>query len=544
MATTLVDELLTVYKFRERGAKEVESATERIQRGLSRAGQFATRFGTALTAGLTGVLKVTSTFEDAIAGTAARTGKTFADIQANYGGQIQAIAEETGLATDRIALGYEKAISTGREGAAAHELVGKAAKFEAAGMGDLAEAISTATTVADIFGGTASEALDLVTRSATSGEGNVAEYSTAWKDVASVAGAVGLSQRDVAASLTAVSRVMPSVRRGGTALRSFLQGFLKPTEDMTKALSDFASVNLDVVSVQDRLRRGDFVGVYRDLQRLIESNPDLLGRIVPNIEGIQFFTSVNMDAFDAAFAMIEDSGDAVEFAFEQGQQNISRGLKQILQDFLTFIRELGNEMRPAINDGIQLLRDLVSEMRDLSPEVKKLVANLLLWGPPLLAIGGALQAASFLLGPFVKFLGLFGAGGALAAGLNPLTATLIGIVALLALAVGYQDQLARFFGGLVERFSIGPVAGAGGGATEPGTLAGAAIDYPVFGLAGGGGGGGEPRGNLGGTFNFSVDNLSVNTQATDAAGIARDIRSALEAELQSTAEDFDSSIEG
>ena len=65
---------------------------------------------------------------------------------------------------------------------------------------------------------------------------------------------------------------------------------------------------------------------------------------------------------------------------------------------------------------------------------------------------------------------------------------------------------------------------------------------PTLGLAGAGAGGAAAGGAR--TLSFQVGDVMVQTQATDAAGIARDIRGALEAELQSTAEDFDSSIEG
>ena len=71
---------------------------------------------------------------------------------------------------------------------------------------------------------------------------------------------------------------------------------------------------------------------------------------------------------------------------------------------------------------------------------------------------------------------------------------------------------------------------------------GALLGGPTLGLAGAGAGGAAAAGAR--TLSFQVGDVMVQTQATDAAGIARDIRGALEAELQSTAEDFDSSIEG
>ena len=548
MATTLVDELLTVYKFRQQGARNVERSIERIQAGLSNASALTGRFGAVLTAGLGGTVKILSTQEDAVRQIAARTAMDLADVQTMYGAHISRIAEETGISFDKIAEGFEKSISEGVRGEKAIELVGKAARFEAATLGDLAGAIQTATTLTNIWGIEATDALDLIARSATQGAGNAVDYARAWKDVAGVAEAVGLSQYDVAAALVAGSQRLRSVTHAGTSFRSMLQTFIAPTEQATKLLSDFADVNLDIETIQERLRGGDFVNVYRDLQRLVESNPQFAGRLF-NIEGLQFFQSIGALDFDVAAGSIEDFQDQTERSFEVWEGSLSLSFRRMLQDFINFVREVGETIRPEIDKGLRALRDLVDVLRDLHPDVKELLGAALLLGPPLVAISGAFAVISAALGPVASIVGYLGAGGALVTGLGTAASSALAVLASTIAILAFWERIAGWVEGVFERIGLGgvaPVEERGGrNILDHALLRWFGLDSPAGAGAGAAGGGGATAGGGGpGTFNFTVGDISVQSQATDAAGIARDIRSALEAELQSTAEDFDSSIEG
>ena len=242
MATTLLDELLTVYRFREKGARDVERATDRISRTLSGASRLAAGFGTALTAGLAGVVKIMASHETQLATFAAKTGQTMAEVTEQYGAPIERIGRRTGVAFADITRGMEKAYSGGVR--AAEELIhvtDKAAGFQAAGLGDIADLLSTATTLANSFGITTSEAIDLVTASATRGEGDSANYAKAWKKSADIAAQVGISHTELGSILVTASQKMFSVTEAGNSFIQFLTLLLRPTERAVKALEDFAS---------------------------------------------------------------------------------------------------------------------------------------------------------------------------------------------------------------------------------------------------------------------------------------------------------------
>ena len=711
MATTLVEELLTVYKFRERGARNVERATDRISRTLSGASRLAAGFGTALTTGLAGVIKIMASHETELATFAAKTGQAMEDVTAKYGAAVERIGQRTGVAFADVTRGMEKAYSGGVR--ATDELIhvtDKAAKFQAAGLGDIAENLSTATTLANVFGITTSEALDLIAASATRGEGDSANYARAWKEAGSIAKNVGLTHTELGAILVTASQEMKSVTKAGTSLIQFLTLMLRPTDRATKALADFASVNLDIESIQKRVRAGDFKGVYEDLQRLIAANPDLLGQILEGTEAMQAFFAVPAAKLMAEEpALIDEIPGAIDRAFEQGANTIERQIKRLLNDFKSFILDLGDTMRPTINEMMTLARELMQEVRDLSPEVKKLVGQLLLMGPPLLVLSGVLAGVSVILTPFGKLLGwIFGAGGVLALFTKSTIGTAIGVffldmvkwlgilgrglltlggvvnplVGAILLVAGaillFKDELIALTDWFRSKFGIDDLPEVQGGAPEddlpdwlpdwvtgkkakaleddvadtsaavaegrgepgeppaptadstvlpgeppalpaaaagapppgdprglvpamadmlrqafatpeapadstvlpgePGAIpalpegdqagmrailtdllyrptgggeaaitaaqTGALLEVPAFGLGGVGGGAGGGAGPTSRTLNFTVDSLTVQSQATDPQGIARDIREALEAELQSTAEDFDSAIEG
>ena len=305
-----------------------------------------------LTAGLAGVVKIMAGHETELATFAAKTGQTMAEVTEKYGGPIERIGRRTGVAFADVTRGMEKAYSGGVR--AAEELIhvtDKAAGFQAAGLGDIAENLSTATTLANVFGISTSKALDLITASATRGEGDSSNYAKAWKKAASVAEAVGITHTELGAILVTASQEMFSVTEAGNSFIQFLTLLLRPTDRAVKALQDFASVNLDIESIQKRVRAGDFKGVYEDLQRLIAANPDMLGQVLESTEAMRGFLAVpsgKMQAEEAA--LIAEIPGATARAFEQGANTIERQIKRLLNDFKSFILELGDTMRPTINE--------------------------------------------------------------------------------------------------------------------------------------------------------------------------------------------------
>ena len=600
MGTTLLDELLTVYRFREKGARDVERATDRISRTLAGASRLAAGFGTVLTGALTGVVKIMASHETELATFASKTGQTTAEVTEKYGAEIERIGQRTGVAFADITRGMEKAYSGGVK--ATEELIhvtDKAAKFQAAGLGDIAEILSSATTVATTFGITTSEAIDRVTASAILGEGDSESYANAWKNASGIASEVGLSSTELGAILSVASQEMKSVTKAGNAFIQFLNLLLRPTDRAREALQDFASVGLDIESIQKRVRAGDFLGVHSDLERLFAANENMMGEVLEGSEAMQAFLAVPFEKVaKREAAIVATSPGAPERAFEQGANTIERQIKRLLNDFKSFILDIGDTMRPTINEMMELARELMEEFRELNPEVKELVGQLLLLGPPLLVLAGLLAFASTILTPFALLLtSIFGAGGIIGAfatgtaataigvflldlqtaalAFAPIVASLLTVLGISAAIVIYWEKIAAFLEGMIERLGLkkffpseeerggrnilddallkwfgqdrGPVGegaapipalGGASAATEA-AQSGALLSVPTLGLGAGGAAAGGAR-----TLSFQVGDVMVQTQATDAAGIARDIRGALEAELQSTAEDFDSSIEG
>ena len=309
-------------------------------------------------------------FETSLARVATTTGGTLAGISTQYGSLVQSISRETGIATDEIAAGIQKAISGGVTGfEQIRNLVGQAARFQAAGLGELAVAVSSATTLFANLGNEASESLNKIARAAQLGEGEVSDFSGAAKRLSVTAQVLGIDLETMLASISNLSQTAPSVGEAMINLEGVFRALIKPSEQAKEA---FEGIGLAVEDLRLRVSQGDLTGVIRDIQREIADagteGAALAGQFFRNTQGLLGLVSLNADVIDDFTARIRQGDRAVDEAFGEIVQTMQFSFDRLETIWTTSWQSLGGLAVRATGFD-RILREFTQGFDDLTANI-------------------------------------------------------------------------------------------------------------------------------------------------------------------------------
>ena len=325
--------------------------------GFGRVARSAAAMGAALGAAFSAGAKGAAQFDASFSRFAARTGGDVALLRQTYGAAVDEISRQTGVATDTIVDGFQRAVSAGASGRQAIDLVALAAKAEAAEVTKLGDAVDSATALHSAFGavaGTLSEKLDAVTAAAQVGKGDSAAFAQALAQAAPLASNLGLSLDYTAGAMAAISANAASVPQGATQFIAFLNAIVKPTAQAEKVLETLGEsigrIGYDGAAVRQRIREGGLVEVLREFQTLDQG---ALGRLLGGAEALNFVAGVDPDSLSELAARIEASlGHATETAFGQGADDLTRRLAQIARVWETSMRRANEGAVGAIDTAV------------------------------------------------------------------------------------------------------------------------------------------------------------------------------------------------
>ena len=393
MAQTVLD-TLAVHVDYDVDTSQLAGLRNRVQSlasGMQVIGGGIASVGLGLTGALAGVITRASMTQQSMTEVAAQTGKTLDEIESKYADHVRRISTSTGEAVGDVWNAFQKSISAGFEEQAGVELVESAARFQAAGMGDMSTAISSATTLATVFGVTATDALDSIARAAQKGEGDVADFAPTFKNLAGPAAAAGMSMEQLSGVLAAISTVAPSVSEGGTQFQAFLRGITGATERAREgldALQRDSGIPVGVDAIVTRLKeQQDFVGVFRDLQRALGDDLTKISKVFRSAEAVKFYTTTDTELIERSMANTVDFLGTVTDAFDEGANTVSRRFRRLKQEIAAALEELGVPLLEMTVDVLGKLNGLVKWFRALPGETKAGFSKLLLLGPPLLLLG-------------------------------------------------------------------------------------------------------------------------------------------------------------
>ena len=423
----------------------------RVERDLSKVGRqvgaISKRVAQATTAAFIGMstiaLREFAKIETAIAQIGTRTGRSGEDIAGNFTRALSQIRRATGVEGERIADTLQKSISAGLSDGIAVELTLRGAQFEAAGLGEAAAVASTATTLMTAFGDaalSASRSVDIVARTAQIGEGDVADYASAFKSSAGLANLFGVSIDELSAALAENSKVAATVTTAGTQVEAFLRTFAGPPQKV--AVAALEEVGLTFDQLRETIRTEGISGALREIEDAFGGSVEKLSQVFTRVEALQFVANVSSEGLANSADVIRSSSSVIDDAFSNIAKTLGFRLNVIRETWADEMTRVGSRISEVLSEqnifgGLQaviprigdLTVALVENMISLGQvlyENRRIIANVIaawaLWRATLIATAVGTAASS--------------AVGAAHAGIVALRAVIVAQVAATRTAAG------------------------------------------------------------------------------------------------------------
>ena len=373
------------------GLDKFEKAADQLLGKLDKLAGVALGVGTVAAAGVAGALKAFGGLEAKIAEVAAKTGLTLDGLKSQYFDDLREIQRETGRADFELWDGLQKAISAGLEGDAALDAVRTAARSAAAGIGEIGDQVSSATTLLEVFDVTAGTALDVVARAAQVGEGETEHFSQALKGLGAVADSLNFSLYEVAGGLAAISRTAKSVPEGETQFRAFITSLTRATARGQKALDEL-EIGLTYAGLREIGDRKGLAALLRTLRDAVGDDVEKMTAILGSTEALQFVYNVDPAQLAELTADLEATAPGTIFrAFGEGADLSVRKMEQLRKSIGNAFEDLGKYLDPILGKLLDLGLRISDAFLGMPEGVKRLTAYLLGLGAALLPIGGAVK---------------------------------------------------------------------------------------------------------------------------------------------------------
>ena len=473
-----------------RAQKRVGSFSKAAATGFGHVARIGIGMGAAIGTAFSRSLRGMTEFETAMSRFAARTGGDVGALAKEYGAAADRIAIETGVMGTAIVDGFQRAVSIGAVGQDAIDLLGQAAKAEAAGIASVGEAVEAATKATAAFGQPYVHSLNAVVRSSQLGVGTSEDFARAMKQVAPQAKLLGADLTATAAAIAAISQQSAGIAEGTTQMKAFLTAIIKPSGEAEKALAKLGEAigrpGYDSAALRERIAAGGLFDVIRELRSLDIGDLGKLG----GSEAIAFVASptVNFENLTELRRQIAESLEsATEDAFKQGQNDLDRYLGQLAATWDVATRQvnsgLADTFRELVPDDqlLPTLRSVAETMADVGTALAKVAVAAYEWrhavawvvgsAAAFVVLGAAVHVATLVgiqLYGALTLLGkgaawLFGTalpalGKALLAVVSPAGLAVVGIGALAYLAsavIRAWEPVSAFFAALWEGVKTG-----------------------------------------------------------------------------------------
>lgn len=388
------------------GLRKSEQIWAKQQAAFRRAGQTLTRSITLPILGIGAAsVKTASTFDTEMTKIVTLVGIAEAEVNA-WRQSILAIGPAIGRGPTELAKALFVVTSAGARGAEALEIVERAGKAAALGLGetkDIARLVTAALQAYGKEGLTAAAATDTLIAIVRKGNFEASELASVLGRVLGTAQSVGVSFQQAGAFIATFTKLGVPAAEAVTALRGILNSMLRVSGPAAEAL---AGVGLSADQLRTAVREKGLTAALIGLVGAFKGNAVELANVIPNVRalgGVLGTAGAQANAFAEDAKAIANATGLLDEGFKKIEDKPAQTFAVIRSEIAAVGIELGNQLLPAVLDLAKEMKPLVAGLRDgiqafsrLTPEQRK---------SKLLMVG--LVAAT---GPFIRVLGLLVGG--------------------------------------------------------------------------------------------------------------------------------------
>ena len=355
-------------------SKKVWKGFQKIARIGMRVMRFALRkVGIAaigLTGIMTGAIKVWADFtlQMAKVGTLLDDGR---DAMRRFGGEVRRLSMETGQSTEVVSEGLFQALSAGVSAADATKFMGVAAEAGVAGFTDLNVAVDGLTNVLNAYGLSAGEARKVSDAFFTAnkfGKTTFQELASFMGTAAPMAAALGISYKDLLASIISITKAGVSTDKAFTQLSGIMTSLVSTTPKLSKAVRKQLGLTFGPEAIKEY---GGFTKFMEAMGGAVAGNVKTFRKLFPNVRAfrgaLRLTSETGMREMVQGLAEIEKGGGITANKFKEVSATLGFQFKQLKQVGVEAFRSLGEAAVKGL--GIDL-KKLVARLRGGLPRFK------------------------------------------------------------------------------------------------------------------------------------------------------------------------------
>lgn len=342
------------------------------------------------------------------------TGKALDDFKTS----VKNVSSVTGQSQQELSEAMFTISSAGLRGAEATEVLERAAKASAIGLGETQQVAQALTGVLQAYskeGLTAAEATDTLTAIVREGNLEAESLAPTLGRIVGIGAQLGISFQELGANIATFTRLGVPAEEAVVGLRGIMTTFLKPTKDAEMALGQLGLTSEDV---RKKLGSDGLQSTLAFLMEGFKGNDEALASVFGNVRALSNVlgtAGAQGETYAAVLDNISNSTGIVDEGFKNVSEESGFKFKQTLNELKNTGIELGNALLPLVTNITQFITRAVKAFRNLSTETKTamltLVAIVAASGPVMTAIGVISTILPALLGPVGLIIGGIAAAG-------------------------------------------------------------------------------------------------------------------------------------
>lgn len=386
--------------------RDLERGLAKASRKIRDAGRSMQRVGKTLSMAVTAPLvamgaasiKSASDFEASMTRIETLVGLSRDQVQ-GMESDVISLARETSISAQDLSEALFTVTSAGARGSEAMEILERAGKASASGLGETREIARSVTAAMQAYGKenlSAAKATDVFTAVVREGNLRAEELAPSLGRVLGIASQVGVSFQEVGASIATFTRLGVGAEEATTALRGIMNTLISPTDGARKAL---AGVGLSVEQLHSMIEERGLAETLRMLVTQFDGNAEAISQVIPNVRALSAVlgtAGAQGEQYSQIVDNINNSQGILDEAFERTTETMKFQFNQTINDLRTDAIELGNALMPLATKVLNTLRGAIKRITAFTKQYRKEVIAISLviggLGPILAGVGTALVA--------------------------------------------------------------------------------------------------------------------------------------------------------
>lgn len=401
--------------------KRLETALSRVNRSMMDFGKRVEAVGANLSRKITAPLiglgtaagKLAMDFEASMTKIETLVGLSRDQVQ-GMTKDVLALSREAGRSPRELADALFVVTSAGARGAEAMQILDRAAKASASGLGETRDIARAVTASMQAYGSEnldAARATDIFTAIVREGNLEADQLSGALGRVIGIASQAGVSFEQVGASIATFTRLGVSAEESATALRGILQSLIAPTDGARKAMQE---VGVSFEDLQKRVERDGLASALAHLVDMADGNVESLSAMIPNIRALSAVmgtAGAQGESYAQIVDNIENSHGLLDEAFGRTTDTLQFKFQQAMANLQRAGIQLGERLMPIFEkviDSVTRLTDWFTSLDDSAMRMILTIGTIAAALPPLILLFGKLaQAIALALSPIALKIAAF-----------------------------------------------------------------------------------------------------------------------------------------